>query len=63
MTATNKKILEKALENACQLIVEHLGTCPLDFENYSFINCDTECGDNYSVCWEQYFIDKAQENN
>lgn len=58
----DKKIatLEKALELACEMIVECMETCPYELLDCRLWCCD-DCKDEFSKCWNTYFVLDAGE--
>lgn len=52
---------EKALKLACEYFGD--GDCPCSLE-LDFKGClKDDCKDEYELCWQRYFLEKAEENN
>ena len=54
--------LSEALDKACRMIQEHIGTCPLDQCDLEIddTDCDKRCTANIDMaaCWRDYFTGK-----
>lgn len=54
--------LDKALNEACELIYDNLEVCPYDKVDYDFGDC-SECDDRYNApkCWRKYLMKGEKE--
>lgn len=50
--------LREALKHACDVFAYHTGSCPYD--KYDSCQLPGSCEDQYSECWQEYFISKIK---
>ncbi len=55
ITDLNKAL--RALDEACEMIVDATDSCPWKLEGY-YLGCSNACDNDAALCWQRYFLNK-----
>ena len=55
--------LEKALDKACEWIVNYIGECPMAQFDECLSNCEENCCDDFVGCWKEWLLKEVQEDD